>query len=157
MAAAGEIVARAARPDDAAALANLFLRARRTAMPWLAVVHSDAETREWMAQRVVPSGEVAIAEVDGRVVGFAAVGDGWLHHLYVHPKWQGRGVGSALLTEAQRRSSGGLQCWVFQRNVRARSFYESHGFRLVEETDGGANEEREPDARYRWAPGDPTR
>jgi hypothetical protein len=43
---------------------------------------------------------------------------------------------------------------VFQRNIRARRFYESRGFHLVEETDGAANEEREPDARYRWAPED---
>ena len=34
----------------------------------------------------------------------------------------------------------------FQRNARAR-----RGFRLIEETDGARNEEREPDARYLWA------
>jgi len=39
----------------------------------------------------------------------------------------------------------------FQRNARARRFYEARGFRLIEETDGARNEEREPDARYLWA------
>ncbi|HEU0115372.1 MAG TPA: GNAT family N-acetyltransferase [Thermomicrobiales bacterium] len=154
MATPAEIVLREARAADAVALANLFLLARRTAMPWLAVVHGDADTHAWMAARVVPSGELVVADVDGRVAGFAAVGGGWLHDLYVHPDWQRRGVGAALLAEAKRRSPAGLQCWVFQRNARARRFYEARGFRLVEETNGEANEEREPDARYRWAPDD---
>lgn len=43
-----------------------------------------------------------------------------------------------------------LQLWAFQRNLRAIKFYERHGFRLVRETDGSGNEEREPDALYAW-------
>ena len=121
-------------------------------MPWLTEVHSDEETHAWMATHVIASGEVIVAEADGRLAGFAAVGDGWLHHLYVDPDRQGRGVGSALLAEAQRRSPAGLQCWAFQRNARARSFYEARGWRAVELTDGADNEEREPDVRYHWKP-----
>ena len=43
-----------------------------------------------------------------------------------------------------------LDLWTFQANVQARRFYEHRGFRLVELTDGSANEEETPDARYRW-------
>ena len=42
---------------------------------------------------------------------------------------------------------------MFQKNDGARRFYERHGFRLVELTDGGSNMEKEPDARYEWLPG----
>ena len=38
------------------------------------------------------------------------------------------------------------------RNEGARRFYERHGLELAELTDGGANEEREPDARYDYRP-----
>ena len=69
--------------------------------------------------------------------------------LYVHPGAQGRGVGSALLDLA-KTTGDRLQLWTFQRNLAARRFYERHGFVLVEETDGARNEEREPDALYRW-------
>jgi len=43
-----------------------------------------------------------------------------------------------------------LHLFTFQRNARARAFYEAHGFRLVDLSDGARNEEGEPDARYDW-------
>ncbi|WP_298279395.1 hypothetical protein [uncultured Bradyrhizobium sp.] len=42
------------------------------------------------------------------------------------------------------------QLWTFQRNARARRFYEARGFVAVEQTDGSRNEEQEPDVRYLW-------
>jgi GNAT superfamily N-acetyltransferase len=69
--------------------------------------------------------------------------------LYVLPKAQGRGVGTELLQVAQRCFDR-LHLWTFQRNLRARRLYEARGFVLVQETDGAANEEKEPDALYRW-------
>lgn len=96
--------------------------------------------------------EVWVAEEGGRVVGFAAIGDDMLRHLWVHPAAQNRGFGTALLALAKERRPGGLQLWVFQKNVGARRFYERHGFRLVALTDGRGNEEGEPDALYEWQP-----
>jgi putative acetyltransferase len=43
-----------------------------------------------------------------------------------------------------------LHLWTFQRNDRARRFYEGRGFVLVRQTDGSGNEEKEPDALYVW-------
>jgi RimJ/RimL family protein N-acetyltransferase len=47
-------------------------------------------------------------------------------------------------------SPGQLRLHVFQRNIRARTFYERRGFRAVEFGDGSANKEREPDVTYLW-------
>ena len=79
-----------------------------------------------------------------------------MEHLYVRPELQGRGVGSALLDVA-KASGGRLPPLVFQRNAGARRFYERHGLRLVELTNGAANEEREPDVLYEWRPLNPAR
>ena len=76
--------------------------------------------------------------------------DDWIEQLYVLPEAQGRGVGSELLDVAKRAYER-LQLWTFQRNAQARRFYEARGFKLVEQTDGAGNEEKEPDARYLWA------
>jgi ribosomal protein S18 acetylase RimI-like enzyme len=58
-----------------------------------------------------------------------------------------------LLEHAKAESPEGLYLWVFQKNEGARRFYERHGFRLAELTDGAGNMEREPDARYEWTSG----
>ena len=83
------------------------------------------------------------------LTGLIAFHDDWIEQLYVLPAVQGQGIGTALLKVAQRASAR-LQLWTFQRNARARQFYEARGFVLVEQTDGSSNEENEPDARYLW-------
>ena len=50
------------------------------------------------------------------------------------------------------RRPEGFRFWVFQRNERARAFYERRGCRPVEFTDGAGNDERQPEFSYEWAP-----
>lgn len=143
-------VLRDATSSDADAIATLFLAARRTAMPWLPTVHTDEETRWWIANVLLRDFRVRIADVGGMVAGFAVVEDGWLNHLYVAPAHQGTGVGSGLLDDAKRMSGAALQLYVFQRNQHARAFYLRRGFVEVTFGDGSGNEEGEPDLVMRW-------
>lgn len=117
-------------------------------MSYLPIVHDEADRLGYFA-RVLRDARVIIADA-GTPIGFAAVANGWLEHLYVLPERVGQGVGSALL-RAALAGEGSLDLYVFQRNERARRFYEARGFTLVALTDGADNEEREPDAHYRWA------
>jgi GNAT superfamily N-acetyltransferase len=142
---------RRAADGDAPAVARVLLAARRAAMPWLAEPHTDEETHAWVAGTVLRVDEVWVAD-DGSVIAFIALGEARVQHLYVEPSRQGRGIGSALLSLAKEMRPRGFDLWVFQRNAVARRFYERRGLKLVETTDGAANEEREPDARYRWRP-----
>ena len=137
--------------SDADAVANVFLAARAE-MTYLPELHTEEETRQWIRTVVLQELEVWVADDDGRVVGFTALKDELLEHLYVHPHDQNSGVGTGLLGLSKQRRPRGLRLWVFQRNVRARRFYESHGFALTRLTDGSDNEEREPDALYEWVP-----
>ncbi len=143
---------RRATRADAITLADIHMSSRATAMPWLRVVHSAEETRWWMTQVVVPRLEVWVAERDGVVLGFAALQDEWLEHLYVDPGSWRASAGSLLLEHAKQRRPNGLKLWTFQRNALARAFYRKHGFVDVRETDGSANEEREPDVMLEWKP-----
>lgn len=135
---------------DASALTALFLAARHAAMPWLPALHTEAETRSWIAAVVLRDCRVRVAEADGPVAGFAAFRDDWLEHLYVAPEHQGHGVGSRLLGDVRHVAGTVLQLHVFQRNHRARAFYLSHGFVEADFSDGSGNEEREPDLVMRW-------
>ena len=145
---------RRAGPRDADAVADVFLEARHISLPWLPLVHTDEQCRTWIAAHVIPELETWVAALGGDVAAMMAIdtATAFVDALYVSPRHQRRGLGSTLLETAQRRNSAGLELWCFQRNVAARRFYEQHGFTCVEETSGSGNEEREPDARYRWVP-----
>ncbi|MDH4384295.1 MAG: GNAT family N-acetyltransferase [Caulobacter sp.] len=140
---------RVATLEDAGEVARLHRLSRRTAMPWLLDPHTPQEDLAFFREEVLASQRVVLAVLDQQLAGFAASGQDWLHHLYVHPHRQGCGVGFALLEDA-RRSGSVLRLWAFQRNLRARAFYERAGFSVVRMTDGSGNEEQEPDVLYLW-------
>jgi ribosomal protein S18 acetylase RimI-like enzyme len=144
---------RRAVPEDAAVLTDIHVRARRESMSYLPDTNSAEEVLAWIREVVLTHDEVWVAARGEDVVGFLALSDDLLYHLYVYPEDQGQGAGSALLDLVKELRPGGFRLWVFQRNEQARGFYEHRGLRLVELTDGSENEEREPDALYEWRPG----
>ena len=143
---------RPATASDLGEVAEVFLASRREALPYLPALHTDEETRRWIATTVFHGGGVWVAVADGRIVGFAALNTArdMLDHLYVRPGCFGAGVGSALLAKSKALSAGRLRLFTFQRNARARMFYEARGFTVVDLNDGSRNEEREPDVLYEW-------
>jgi GNAT superfamily N-acetyltransferase len=147
-------ILRRAALREAAAIAATFLAARRSILSVVPMVHPDESVEPWMRETLFRTTEVWVADQDGRVAAFMSLSPGWLEHLYVHPDDHGRGIGSALvgLAKTQPAASQGLQLWTFQGNAGARRFYERHGFRATEFTDGSGNEERTPDVRYEWRP-----
>ena len=140
--------------DEADALAALFSVARRDAMPWLRVVHSDEETRGWMRGQVLPQQSVWVVALRHEIVGFAARDGSWLMHLYVKSGWTRHGIGQQLLdaviAEAKSKTPV-LRVATFQRNTGARRFYERNGFVAARLGDGKGNEEGEPDVIYELA------
>jgi GNAT superfamily N-acetyltransferase len=80
-----------------------------------------------------------VAEQDGEIVGFVAVGpsrdpdtDGELFAIYVHPQQWGTGIGRALIEageeELRRLGHDDAVLWVLDDNPRARRFYEIAGW-----------------------------
>jgi GNAT superfamily N-acetyltransferase len=92
----------------------------------------------WTKDATIPAirgGRVTVAELDGTVVGIAAVG---LHEshlvlwkLYVLPEHQGRGIGSALMESvvaAARGEHSQIRLSYLDGNTSAEGFYRSKGF-----------------------------
>ena len=135
--------------SDMTAAARVHRAAFDAAMPWLAGRHTPEEDDWFFRERVFVTCDVWGAFNSLELIGIVAFRPDWVDQLYVLPQAQRAGVGSSLLTIAQEVHAR-LHLWTFQRNQRARRFYESKGFVLVSETDGAENEEKEPDALYRW-------
>ena len=81
-----------------------------------------------------------VAEVDERIVGFCGLavlkdGDGEIVTLYIHPDFQGRGIGTGLWTAGLDilRDAGCPRVWVWVlAQARAVQFYEQKGAALTE-------------------------
>jgi GNAT superfamily N-acetyltransferase len=138
-------------PAEGGAVAAMWLRARRAAIPAIPPpVHSDDEVREWFETVVIPERETWVIEDAGSIVAVLVLEPGWIDQLYVDPEFTGQGLGSRLLQIAKNSHPRGLDLWSFESNAEARGFYERHGFVAVGATDGD-NEEGARDVRYRWS------
>jgi putative acetyltransferase len=78
------------------------------------------------------SGGVFVADVDGRVAGFARADDiGCIDLLYVDPDFEGLGWGRALLeTACAWMEARGVRELVSEVSLSARPLFESMGFRV---------------------------
>jgi GNAT superfamily N-acetyltransferase len=143
---------RKALNDDALKVAEVYIRTRRAAIPFIPpYVHTDDDVREWISSIVIPIQDTWVAETEDReIVAMMSLKNGWIDQLYVNPEWNGQGIGTSMIKLAKERYPNGLQLWTFESNIGARRFYERHGFLEVERTDGSDNEEQAPDVRYLW-------
>ncbi|MGK9165421.1 GNAT family N-acetyltransferase [Inquilinus limosus] len=125
---------RPARPEDRDALGALKLRASLAWGEHVEALSALPEARQVPAEHL-PS--VFVAELDGKIVGFATVlprddREAELEDLFVDPAAWRRGVGAGLMAEAERRATAlGARSLHVVAHQRARPFYESCGFRIV--------------------------
>jgi ribosomal-protein-alanine N-acetyltransferase len=90
---------------------------------------------------------------NGQPIGFyisdLVAGDSSLMNICVHPHWQGKGLGRALLQHyLERSATAGAEAWFLEvraSNASAIALYESEGFAEYCRRDGyyGAGSERE--------------
>jgi GNAT superfamily N-acetyltransferase len=134
---------------DAEEIADLFSTSFRL-LTFLPPLHTRDEDRAYVRDVLLPEQRITVALTDDEgIVGFLAEREGWINQLYVRSDSLGRGIGSLLMADAKSRNPN-LTLWSFLENLRARRFYEKHGFIEVDRTDGRGNEAKRPDIRYRW-------
>jgi len=67
---------------------------------------------------------------DGVVKGFIQIEDYEIKKLFVEPALQGNSIGSVLLNFAIDECKAN-NLWALEKNIRAISFYERHGFQIT--------------------------
>ena len=124
---------RLAKPDEREELEELQRRASLALPDYRKQLLSHPDAIH-LPPAQVANGQVLVAELDGRVAGFAAVVGGELDGLFVEPDLWRRGIGAALVDAATHQARRkGLALTVIA-NPNARDFYESCGFSLDGET-----------------------
>jgi ribosomal protein S18 acetylase RimI-like enzyme len=149
-----KILVRKASLADATAIANIYLSSRKEFVFFAPLAHSDESIYQWVHEILIPTSQVFVAEENSVIIGMMALSKkrriGWIDQLYLSPEVVGRGVGTLLVKTAKSMLGSPIRLYTFQENVRARRFYEKHGFQILEFSDGSGNEENCPDALYEW-------
>ena len=116
--------------------------------------HTLDDARRFFREHVVARCKIWVAQDSGEPLGLLALEAPWIRQFTVFREFQRRGVGTALLRKALASSPSQLRLFTFRRNLKARAFYEKHGFAAVAFGCSPAPE-LEPDVEYRF-PSDTT-
>lgn len=159
---------RAARPQDAADIARVYVESWQDTYPGalstalLAGMSRGGQTGRWRA--AICQGELVLVAESERhgVVAMSSFGasrdrtlpfDGEVYTLYVDPSFYGQGAGRRLLTQAfaELRKRGSRSCiiWAHARN-NARFFYETMGGRIVAERTARMMGDNVPEVAFGW-------
>jgi L-amino acid N-acyltransferase len=139
------LLLRDATEADLPAIRDIYNHAvEHTTAIWNEVLIDLDNRRAWLELRRARGFPVLVAELDGRIAGYASYGD-WRafdgyrhtveHSVYVEKDHHGRGIGSALMTALIERARAGnihvMIAAIEAGNQGSIALHEKLGFRLV--------------------------
>lgn len=83
-------------------------------------------------KELLPQTEVYVYEDDKMIQGFIGINDEYIEGIFVSDEMQSRGIGKMLLDYIKDKKDR-LQLKVYQKNVRAMSFYQRERFTIQSE------------------------
>jgi GNAT superfamily N-acetyltransferase len=139
------------RAEDFDAVTILWRVAREKSLPDFQREkgHFFYEDQNYFRDQILKRNHVWVMEVDHHPVAFMAMENDFIDQLFIHPDYQRRGIGKALLDFARERSPEHLWLYTLQANINARAFYEKNGF-VAEKLGISPPPESEPDIEYHW-------
>jgi len=139
------------RAEDFDAVVILWRISREKSLPEFqrAKGHFFYEDQGYFREHILKDNKVWVVEMENLPVAFMAMKDDFIDQLYVHPDYQNRGIGKALLDYARQLSPEHLWLYTLLINLNARAFYEKNGF-VAEKFGDSPPPESEPDVEYHW-------
>lgn len=110
---------------------------REEVQDWASCANNGRHWEELLARHDF----VAALDERGNIVGFSSMNaEGYMHSMFVHKDWQGKGVATLLLAEVERIAGeyGVCRIWA-EVSITARPFFEGRGYRVVREQTEKAN------------------
>lgn len=112
-----------------ATLCELWERSVRSTHHWFDNADIDA-LKPTLPAHIDAFSHLLIARVNEKTVGFIGVCGDFVNMLFVDADEQGKGIGSALLNEAEKRF-GITSTSVLNDNAAALAFYEKRGYVMI--------------------------
>jgi putative acetyltransferase len=92
----------------------------------------DHDMNEWVNRLAQKNPFVAVVDEEIAAIGEIA-GDGFIDYFYVHPVYQGRGIGKALLATLESEALKlGVSTILADVSITAKTFFLSRGFSITE-------------------------
>ena len=85
-----------------------------------------------VVKEILPQADVYVYEDDKIIQGFVGINDEYIEGIFVSDEMQSHGIGKILL-DYMKDKKVRLQLNVYQKNVRAMSFYQREGFTIQSE------------------------
>ncbi len=91
--------------------------------------------------------EIYIFDENSEILGFIGLNGSYVEGIFVNSGSQHKGIGTALLNKAKEMHSE-LTLSVYEKNIKARLFYEKNGFEII--SCGTDRETDEKEFRMMW-------
>ena len=139
---------RQAQQSDAVALKELF---QNTVLVINRRDYSQAEVEDWAScgddlsniEEMIKTHYFIVAvNQQSQIVGFSSItSQGYLHSMFVHKDFQGKGIATILLNEIERYATAtGIIRITSEVSLTARPFFEQRGYIVTEEQKRRANQ-----------------
>ena len=143
-----DFIIRAALQSDAVELKNLF---QNTVLAINRRDYSQAEVEDWAScgddlsniEDMIKAHYFIVAvNQQSEIVGFSSITpQGYLHSMFVHKDFQGKGIATVLLNEIEQYAiTNGIVLITSEVSLTARPFFEKRGYIVEEEQKRKANQ-----------------
>ena len=126
-------------------VADIWLETNRKAHYFISVQYWKNHFE--FVKEMMPQAEVYVYENGNKIQGFIGLSGEYVEGIFVSDKMQSHGIGKLLLNYVKNRKSE-LSLNVYQKNMRAISFYQREGFEIQGEGLEQATGEKE--YRMKW-------
>ncbi|MEH7462284.1 GNAT family N-acetyltransferase [Bacillus thuringiensis] len=122
---------RVANELDYPALRLIYLESRRKNFHWADIEEMILEDfdKDTVGEYII------LAEENNHILGFASLylPENFIHNLFVHPDFFGKGVGGELLNASIEKMNKPLRLKCVSKNEKAMKFYENKGWKKAVE------------------------
>lgn len=102
---------------------------------------SCGDSTEHWKELLAKNDYIAALDGQGCIIGFSSMNaEGYLHSMFIHKDWQGKGVATLLLSEVEKMARGyDAHKISVDASITARPFFEKRGYKVVKEQKAKAN------------------